>query len=141
MPSIRIIEILHFHPVVSIDRVPRICRRLPMAQLEYDTKSITDAVIARMAECQDARFKEVMTSLVRHLHAFARDVDLKGDEWFSAIEFLTACGKACDEKRQEFILLSDTLGLSMLVVALEHGRALAGRTGATQPTDAGARPF
>ena len=65
-----------------------------MAQLEYDTQSITDAVIARLAECQDPRFKQVMTSLIGHLHAFARDVDLKGDEWFKAIEFLTACGKA-----------------------------------------------
>ena len=107
-----------------------------MAQMEYDTQSITDAVIARMAECQDPRFEQVMTSLIRHLHAFARDVDLKGDEWFKAIEFLTACGKACDDKRQEFILLSDTLGLSMLVVALEHARALKGRSGATPPTDA-----
>jgi hydroxyquinol 1,2-dioxygenase len=107
-----------------------------MAQLEYDTLSLTDAVIARLDDCQDPRFKQVMTSLVRHLHAFARDVDLKPGEWFAAIEFLTACGKACDEKRQEFILLSDTLGLSMLVVALEHARALQGRTGATQPTDA-----
>ena len=107
-----------------------------MAQLEYDTESITDAVIARLADCQDPRFKQVMTSLIGHLHAFAREVDLKGDEWFKAIEFLTACGKACDDKRQEFILLSDTLGLSMQVVALEHARALKGRTGATPPTDA-----
>lgn len=107
-----------------------------MARLEHDTKSLTDAVIARMDECDDPRFKQVMTSLVKHLHDFARDVDLRGDEWFKAIEFLTACGKACDEKRQEFILLSDTLGLSMLVVALEHLRALGDRTGATPPTDA-----
>src|SRR3569832_2411313 len=126
MASIRIIEILHYPPVVSIDRVPRIPRSKPMAQLEYDTKSITDAVIGRMAECQDTRIKQVMTSLVHHLHDFARDVDLKGDEWFKAIEFLSACGKACDDKRQEFILLSDTLGLSMLVVALERARALKG---------------
>ncbi|RYG09041.1 MAG: hydroxyquinol 1,2-dioxygenase, partial [Burkholderiales bacterium] len=107
-----------------------------MAQLEYDTESITQAVIARLQESQDPRFKQVMTSLITHLHAFAREVDLKGDEWFRAIEFLTACGKTCDEKRQEFILLSDTLGLSMQVVALEHARALKGRTGATPPTDA-----
>lgn len=93
-----------------------------MAQMEYDTQSITDAVIARMAECQDPRFEQVMTSLIRHLHAFARDVDLKGDEWFKAIEFLTACGKACDDKRQEFILLSDALGLSTLVTAQNNRR-------------------
>ena len=107
-----------------------------MAQLEYDTLSITNAVIGRLAECQDPRFKEVMTSLIKHLHDFARDVDLQGDEWIKAIGFLTACGKTCDDKRQEFILLSDTLGLSMLVVALEHARALKGRSGATPPTDA-----
>ena len=109
-----------------------------MAQLEYDTRSITDAVIGRLADCDDPRFKQVMTSLVKHLHDFARDVDLKGDEWFKAIEFLTACGKTCDDKRQEFILLSDTLGLSMLVVALEQARgarALADRPG-EQPTEA-----
>ncbi|MBI5275923.1 MAG: hydroxyquinol 1,2-dioxygenase [Burkholderiales bacterium] len=107
-----------------------------MPALEYDTLSLTDAVIGRLAECQDPRFKAVMTSLIKHLHQFARDVDLKAPEWFAAIEFLTACGKACDDKRQEFILLSDTLGLSMLVVALEHARALQGRQGATPPTDA-----
>src|SRR5687767_287819 len=106
MMSIRIIEILHFLLLLSIDRVPKSEYGRPrMAQLEYDTESITDAVIARLAECQDPRFKQVMTSLIRHLHGFAREVDLKGDEWFKAIEFLTACGKACDDKRQEFILL------------------------------------
>src|ERR671912_601910 len=99
MVSMQSIEILHFCLVLSIDRVPasQLFRTHPMAQLEYDTKSLTDAVIARLADCQDPRFKQVMTSLVRHLHDFARDVDLKGPEWFQAIEFLTACGKACDE--------------------------------------------
>ena len=101
-----------------------------MAQLAYDTESITDAVIARMTDSPDARFKEIMGALVRHLHAFAREVDLKGDEWFRAIEFLTACGKACDDKRQEFILLSDTLGLSMLTVAMNNDKP-AGCTEAT----------
>src|SRR3954464_5638421 len=136
MPSIRMIEILHYPGALSIDRVPRTRWGQAMPQREKDTKSITDAVIGLLAECEDPRFKQVMTSLVHHLHDFARDVDLKGDEWFKAIEFLTACGQTCDEKRQEFILLSDTLGVSMLVVALEHARALKGRTGATQPTDA-----
>jgi hydroxyquinol 1,2-dioxygenase len=107
-----------------------------MAALEYDTESLTEAVIARLAECQDPRFKQVMTSLIRHLHGFVRDVDLQGDEWFKAIEFLTACGKACNEKRQEFILLSDTLGVSMLVIALAHAKAQHGHQGATPATEA-----
>ena len=75
-------------------------------------------MIDRLADCRDPRFKQVMTSLVQHLHDFARDVDLTPQEWFTAIEFLTKTGQACNDKRQEFILLSDTLGLSMLVVAL-----------------------
>jgi hydroxyquinol 1,2-dioxygenase len=107
-----------------------------MRALEYDTESLTDAVIARLDECKDPRFKQIMSSLVRHLHDFVRDVDLQGDEWFKAIEFLTACGKACNEKRQEFILLSDTLGVSMLVVALAHAKAQQGHRGATPATEA-----
>jgi hydroxyquinol 1,2-dioxygenase len=96
-----------------------------MAQLQFEGKDIAQAVIGRMDECKDPRFKQVMTSLIKHMHAFAQDVDLKPDEWMNAIEFLTACGKMCDEKRQEFILLSDTLGLSMLVVALDQARGAA----------------
>ena len=92
----RIIEILHFFRAMSTDRVPRLIPETRMAQLEYDTESITQAVIGRLDESQDPRFKQVMTSLITHLHAFAREVDLKGDEWFKAIEFLTACGKTCD---------------------------------------------
>ena len=91
-----------------------------MSQLE--AHDLADAVIARMAECQDARFKQVMTALVKHVHAFAREVDLTPDEWMTAIQFLTASGQISDAKRQEFILLSDTLGVSMLVVALQQAR-------------------
>jgi hydroxyquinol 1,2-dioxygenase len=80
------------------------------------------AVIDRMGGCEDERFKQVMAALVRHAHAFALEVDLTPDEWMAGIQFLTAVGQKCDEKRQEFILLSDTLGLSMLVVALEQAR-------------------
>jgi hydroxyquinol 1,2-dioxygenase len=61
-----------------------------------------------------------MTSLVRHLHGFAREVGLTEDEWFEGIRFLTEVGKMTDDKRQEFILLSDTLGLSMLVTAMNN---------------------
>ncbi len=85
---------------------------------------LADAVIARMSGCAHPRFKEVMTALVRHLHAFAHEVDLKPQEWMAAIEFLTATGQICDPRRQEFILLSDTLGLSMAVVGLDQARAL-----------------
>ena len=106
---------------------------------QYEAVEIAQAVIARMNESQDPRFKEVMNSLVTHLHAFAREIDLRPDEWMTAIQFLTATGQKCDEKRQEFILLSDTLGISMLVVALAQARgaaALKGKTIVAKPTEA-----
>lgn len=91
-----------------------------MRNLNQDT--ITQAVIARFAGTPDARLKEIMTSLVQHLHAFAREVKLTEAEWLQGIEFLTATGRKCDDKRQEFILLSDTLGLSMLTVAMNNDK-------------------
>ncbi|SAK64195.1 intradiol ring-cleavage dioxygenase [Caballeronia ptereochthonis] len=75
------------------------------------TQSVTDSFGA----CADARTKEIVTALVRHLHDFAREVRLTHDEWRRGIEFLTATGKKCDGIRQEFILLSDTLGLSIVL--------------------------
>jgi hydroxyquinol 1,2-dioxygenase len=87
---------------------------------DFDEYNITDAVIASLAQTKDARLKTVMTSLVRHLHDFVRDVDLSFDEWNHAIDFLTRTGHMCSDKRQEFILLSDTLGVSMLVDAINH---------------------
>ncbi|MBK6005115.1 hydroxyquinol 1,2-dioxygenase [Ramlibacter ginsenosidimutans] len=107
-----------------------------MAQLEVT--DFAQAVIERMGECKDARFKQVMSALVKHAHAFMREVDLTPEEWMAGIQFLTETGKKCDEKRQEFILLSDTLGISMLVVALDQARgarALADRPG-ERPTEA-----
>jgi hydroxyquinol 1,2-dioxygenase len=92
--------------------------------------NITQAVIARMADTPDARLKEIMTSLVQHLHAFARDVKLTEEEWFQGIAFLTRVGHITDDQRQEFILLSDTLGLSMLTVAMNNDKP-AGCTEAT----------
>ena len=91
-----------------------------MRNLNQDT--ITQAVIARFAETPDPRLKEIMTSLVQHLHAFAREVKLTEGEWLQGIQFLTATGQKCDDKRQEFILLSDTLGLSMLTVAMNNDK-------------------
>ncbi|HTV77295.1 MAG TPA: intradiol ring-cleavage dioxygenase [Steroidobacteraceae bacterium] len=87
---------------------------------EFNEKSITQAVIDRLSECDDPRFKRVMTSLVTHLHDFVRDVQLTEAEWLTAIEFLTDVGQTCTPKRQEFILLSDTLGVSVLVITLNH---------------------
>jgi hydroxyquinol 1,2-dioxygenase len=87
---------------------------------EFDEQSITAAVLARMDQCDDARFKQVMTSLITHLHGFVREVKLTDAEWFGAIQFLTDVGKTCSEKRQEYILLSDTLGVSILVITLNH---------------------
>jgi hydroxyquinol 1,2-dioxygenase len=87
---------------------------------EFDEKSITEAVIGRLAESDDPRFTRVMTSLITHLHDFVRDVKLTESEWFGAIQFLTDVGRKCTEKRQEYILLSDTLGVSVLVITLNH---------------------
>jgi hydroxyquinol 1,2-dioxygenase len=88
-----------------------------------DEHTITGAVLDQFASTPDPRLREIMTSLITHLHAFARDVNLSEDEWFAGIEFLTRVGHMCTDKRQEFILLSDTLGLSQLVVAQNHKRA------------------
>lgn len=95
-----------------------------------DEHTITDAVIARFEACSDARLKQVLSSLVRHLHDFVRETKLTEAEWERGIRFLTETGHITDAKRQEFILLSDTLGISMLTVALNH-RLAAGATEAT----------
>ena len=99
-----------------------------MRNLNQDT--ITQAVLARFSGTPDERLKEILTALVQHLHAFAREVKLTEKEWMQGIEFLTATGQMCDEKRQEFILLSDTLGLSMLTVAMNNDKP----AGCTEPT-------
>jgi hydroxyquinol 1,2-dioxygenase len=84
--------------------------------------TITQAVLAAMAGCSNDRLRTVMTSLVQHLHSFAREVQLTEAEWFEGIRFLTAAGHITDDKRQEFILLSDVLGLSMLVTAQNNAK-------------------
>src|SRR5690349_16789664 len=83
-------------------------------------EKITQNVIASLSGTADPRLKTVMTSLIKHLHAFIQDVELTEEEWMQGIEFLTKTGQMCDDKRQEFILLSDTLGVSMLVDAINH---------------------
>ena len=97
--------------------------------------NLTDAVLATLEHAGEARFKEIIESLVRHLHAFVRETQLTEAEWFAGIQFLTATGQKCDDKRQEYILLSDTLGVSMLVDAINHRKP----GGATETTVLG--PF
>ncbi|HCN72664.1 MAG TPA: hydroxyquinol 1,2-dioxygenase, partial [Pusillimonas sp.] len=81
--------------------------------------SITQDVLDRMHP-ENERFGEVMVSLIRHLHDFIRDVQLTEQEWMAAIQFLTKTGQITTDQRQEFILLSDTLGVSILVDAINH---------------------
>jgi catechol 1,2-dioxygenase len=101
----------------------------------FDAASSAEVVIARNAEAQDARLRAVMAVLTRHLHAAVREIEPTQDEWLQAIRFLTAVGHACDDWRQEYILLSDILGVSMLVDALNSRRP----AGATENTVLG--PF
>lgn len=86
----------------------------------FNEKTITDAVIQRFSTSTDPRVKEICTSLVKHLHDFVRDVRPSYEEWEYAIDFLTRTGKICDGARQEFVLLSDTLGVLMLVDAVNN---------------------
>jgi hydroxyquinol 1,2-dioxygenase len=85
--------------------------------VEYGRDNITDEVLSRVQNTGDPRLKQIMTSLIRHLHDFAREVGLTEAEWFEGIKFLTDAGHMTSDRRQEFVLLSDTLGLSMLVIA------------------------
>jgi protocatechuate 3,4-dioxygenase beta subunit len=87
-------------------------------------------VLDSFDESSDARLVELSRAAIRHLHAFAEEVGLSRDEWMAGVQFLTAVGQMCDDTRQEFILLSDTVGLSMLVEMLNHQAA----DGTTEPT-------
>lgn len=81
---------------------------------------LLDEVLGRYAGAPNPRLKEVMEAAVRHLHAFVREVGLTRDEWFTGIQFLTATGQICSDTRQEWILMSDTLGVSTLVEMLNY---------------------
>jgi protocatechuate 3,4-dioxygenase beta subunit len=91
---------------------------------------ITAEVKRRFERTPDPRLREIMLSLTEHLHQFVKDVRLVEGEWWKAIEFLTATGQMCSDKRQEFILLSDTMGISMLVDLISNGKP----AGATEST-------
>jgi hydroxyquinol 1,2-dioxygenase len=100
------------------------------AELERREAELTDEVVASFDAAASPRVQEVLRSLVHHLHGFARDVRLTEAEWQAAIAFLTRTGHISDDRRQEFILLSDVLGLSMLTVAINAPRD----PGATEAT-------
>jgi hydroxyquinol 1,2-dioxygenase len=91
---------------------------------ELTPETITQAVLDQMATTPNPRLKEIMASAVKHLHAFAKDVNLTPAEWIKGIAFMTQVGKICTPARQEFILLSDTLGLSALVNGLHDETAM-----------------
>ena len=106
-----------------------------MAIRRFSEKKLTGEVLYRIRNTKNPRLKQVMTSFIRHMHGFVRDVKPTQEEWFKGIQFLTETGHWSTGKRQEFILMSDTLGVSMLVDALNYK---AGR-GTTESTVLG--PF
>jgi hydroxyquinol 1,2-dioxygenase len=91
--------------------------------VDFTEETATDAVVASFAGTADPRLREILESLVRHLHGFVREVEPTFEEWERAVGFLTATGRRCDDQRQEFILLSDVLGVTMLVDAINHRKA------------------
>jgi hydroxyquinol 1,2-dioxygenase len=91
--------------------------------MDFTEETATGAVVASFEGAADPRLREVLGSLVRHLHGFVREVEPTFEEWERAIGFLTATGQKCDDTRQEFILLSDVLGVTMLVDAINHRTA------------------
>jgi protocatechuate 3,4-dioxygenase beta subunit len=101
----------------------------------FDEARSADLVVAAMAGAKDARLRQVMESVVRHLHAVVKEVEPTEQEWMEAIKFLTETGHWCTEWRQEFILFSDTFGVSMLVDAINNRKP----SGATETTVLG--PF
>jgi protocatechuate 3,4-dioxygenase beta subunit len=100
----------------------------------FSEEQSAEVVVESFAGTADERLKTVLSSLVRHLHDFVKDVELTEAEWDRAIGFLTATGQKCDPVRQEFVLLSDVLGVSMLVETINHRAG-----GATESTVLG--PF
>jgi len=101
----------------------------------FTEETSADVVISRNARATDARLAEVMSVIIRHLHAAVKEIEPTEEEWFKAIMFLTRTGQMCNDWRQEYILLSDTLGVSMLVDAINNRKP----SGASESTVLG--PF
>src|ERR1700688_4804430 len=101
----------------------------------FEEATSAEVVNARMAKDADPRLRQVMAVIVKHMHAAVKEIEPTHDEWLAAIKFLTDTGHMCSDWRQEFILLSDVLGVSMLVDSINHRRP----SGATENTILG--PF
>ena len=101
----------------------------------FTEQSATEIVLESLSGTPNPRFKQLITSVISHLHAIVKEIEPTTAEWMAAIEYLTRTGQICDAKRQEFILLSDVLGISMLVDAINHRQP----SGATESTVLG--PF
>lgn len=99
--------------------------------MDITPEQATEAVVASFADTPDPRLREVLVALVRHLHDWVREIDPTMDEWEVAIDYLTRVGHMCDDKRQEFMLLSDVLGITNLVEQLESRRTNLGATPTT----------
>jgi hydroxyquinol 1,2-dioxygenase len=82
--------------------------------------NLTDVALERWKDIPDPRLRQIMQSLIKHLHGFVREIEPTQAEWAAAIDWLTRTGKLCSQKRQEFVLASDVLGVSMLVDAINH---------------------
>src|SRR5262245_3543250 len=98
----------------------RIATRGEISMTEKAHAELLDDVMSRYQDSTNPRLREITEAAIRHLHAFVEEVNLQRDEWFAGIQFLTATGQKCDDTRQEFILLSDTLGVSTLVEMVTH---------------------
>ncbi|WP_375230434.1 intradiol ring-cleavage dioxygenase [Roseobacter sp. S98] len=101
----------------------------------FTEENSADVVISRNADASDKRFAEVMAVITKHMHAAVKEIEPTQEEWFEAIKFLTSVGHTCNDWRQEFILLSDSLGVSMLVDAINNRKP----SGASESTVLG--PF
>jgi protocatechuate 3,4-dioxygenase beta subunit len=101
----------------------------------FSEERSAEVVAASFANTPDPRLRQLLTALTRHLHAFVKEVELTEQEWGAAVDFLTRTGQKCDDVRQEFVLLSDVLGVSMLVETINH------RTGGTSTESTVLGPF
>jgi protocatechuate 3,4-dioxygenase beta subunit len=101
----------------------------------FSEERSAEVVAASFVDTPDPRLRKLLTALTRHLHAFVKEVELTEEEWGAAIDFLTRTGQKCDDVRQEFVLLSDVLGVSMLMETINH------RTGGTSTESTVLGPF